>query len=217
MFTMKHKPFDLTRPLQFLATEPPKVTSLPEVPDTLLDGIASFKEVTDTYLNAIGVEPDPTLVNLPTLASHEVITEVPAMYKAEPVPTSILDIAMDLVEESEKVQPTGTTAADIPLVAVKFDSGKADWSLLPLDATEEILKVLEFGAAKYDKNNWAKGNGFKWTRPFNAMLRHLFAWVRGEDNDPESGLSHIAHVGCNVLFLLTFILHKDRYNQDDRL
>lgn len=106
--------------------------------------------------------------------------------------------------------------AEKKLVAVKADSGKTNWSLLPIESVEEILKVLEFGATKYDDWNWSTGNGFSYTRVFNATMRHLWAWFRGEDNDPETGLSHWAHAGCNVLFMLHFIKNKERYNQDDR-
>lgn len=102
-------------------------------------------------------------------------------------------------------------------VALKFDADKLDWSLLPIDAVEEIIKVLEFGKVKYAAWNWSSNGGFKYTRVFSALIRHLFAWMRGEDNDPETGLSHIAHAGCNILFLLHFIVNKDKYvNNDDR-
>lgn len=101
--------------------------------------------------------------------------------------------------------------------AIKFDDGKLDWSLMPFDSVEEILKVLEFGKKKYAAHNWSQGEGFKYTRVFNSLMRHLFAWFRGQDNDPETGLSHIAHAGCNILFLLHFIKNKDKYkNNDDR-
>lgn len=100
-------------------------------------------------------------------------------------------------------------------VATKFDEGKRDWSLLPLDSVEEIIKVLEFGANKYSAHNWSSNGGFKYTRVLNAMLRHLFAFMRGQDKDPETGLSHIAHLGCNVFFLLHFILHKDKFKDND--
>jgi len=100
---------------------------------------------------------------------------------------------------------------------MKFDDGKRDWSLLPYDSIEEIAKVLEFGKLKYAAWNWTEGGGFKYTRVFNASMRHLLAFMRGEDKDPDSGLSHIAHLGCNVLFLLHFILNKEKYNTcDDR-
>ncbi len=99
--------------------------------------------------------------------------------------------------------------------AIKHDSGKLDWSLIPWDSVEEILKVLEFGKHKYAAWNWSSNGGFKYTRIFNSLIRHLFAWVRGEDKDPESGLSHLAHAGCNILFLLYFVRHKDKYTTND--
>ena len=101
------------------------------------------------------------------------------------------------------------------LTAIKFDANKLDWSLIPWDSVEEILKVLEFGKVKYSSWNWATGEGFKYTRVFNSLLRHLFSWIRGEDNDPESGLSHLAHAGCNVFFLLYYVKNKHKYTTND--
>ncbi len=98
----------------------------------------------------------------------------------------------------------------------KHDSGKADWSLMPFEAVEEINKVLEFGANKYAAHNWQLCSGFKYTRVISSLLRHVFAFMRGEDNDPESGISHIAHAGCNIIFLLYYIKNKKRYSNDDR-
>jgi hypothetical protein len=113
------------------------------------------------------------------------------------------------------VTGTGTTPEEIGKVAVKFDSGKLDWSLMPLDSVEEILKVLEFGKKKYAAWNWSSNGGFPYSRVFNSLLRHLFAWFRGEDNDPETNLSHLAHAGCNILFLIYFVKHKDKYTTND--
>ena len=100
--------------------------------------------------------------------------------------------------------------------AVRDDSGKTNWSLMPFEALEEINKVLEFGATKYSANNWQEGTGFKYSRVLNSLLRHVFAFMRGEDKDPESGLSHMAHAGCNVLFILYYLKKKARYANDDR-
>jgi hypothetical protein len=76
----------------------------------------------------------------------------------------------------------------------------------------EIAKVLDHGAKKYSAHNWR--GGFVWSRIASAILRHLFAWLTGEDKDPESGLSHLAHAGCGIMFLLTFQLTKT--GKDDR-
>lgn len=100
--------------------------------------------------------------------------------------------------------------------AVKNDAGKTNWSLMPWEALAEINAVLEFGANKYAAHNWQRGDGFRYTRVLNSLLRHVFAYMRGEDTDPESGLSHMAHAGCNVLFLLHYHKNKTRYKNDDR-
>ena len=86
----------------------------------------------------------------------------------------------------------------------KFDDGKLPYDLLPSDAVEEIVKVLQFGATKYGERNWEKG--MKWNRPFAALMRHMWAWWRREEKDPETGLSHLAHAGCCILFLLSYTL-----------
>lgn len=95
---------------------------------------------------------------------------------------------------------------------LKFDDDKVRLDLLPVEALEEISKVLTFGAKKYDAHNWRKG--FTYSRLIGASLRHFFAWIRGQNNDVETGLSHLAHLGCCVLFLLTF--EKTGTGVDDR-
>lgn len=101
-------------------------------------------------------------------------------------------------------------------VALKYDDGKPDWSLVPFEALEGMVKVLEFGAKKYSGWNWTANGGFKWTRVMRSCFRHLFAWMRGEDNDPESGLSHIYHAQCNLLFIAYYIGNKNKFKNDDR-
>ena len=120
----------------------------------------------------------------------------------------------DVIKEARLNKDPVLKVSDMD-TAIRYNEGKLDWSLIPWDSVEEILKVLEFGKIKYSAWNWNKGEGFKYTDVFNSMVRHLFAWIRGQDNDPESGLNHMAHVGCNVLFILYFIKHKNRYKDND--
>lgn len=94
----------------------------------------------------------------------------------------------------------------------KDDWGKPPVQLLPVEALESVADVLAFGARKYDANNWR--NGMKLSRCVGAAIRHCFAWLRGEDNDPESGLPHLAHAGCMILFALNLALTRD--GSDDR-
>jgi len=88
-----------------------------------------------------------------------------------------------------------------PEPGLKNDFGKPEWYLLPFKAVGEIVKVLTFGAKKYSPDNWRYvPDGER--RYFSALLRHLAAWHDGEDIDKESGLSHLAHAGCCLLFLM---------------
>jgi hypothetical protein len=94
----------------------------------------------------------------------------------------------------------------------KDDSGKLPYDLLPHDAIEEIVKVLQFGANKYAARNWEKG--MHWSRPYAALMRHMYAWWRGQGHDPETGMTHLAHAGCCILFLLA--LERRNQGTDDR-
>ena len=94
----------------------------------------------------------------------------------------------------------------------KFDADKPRMELLSTIALLEIAKVMTHGAKKYDAHNWRKG--IAWSRIIGAAYRHLAAFNGGEDLDPESGISHLAHLGCCIQFLLEYqITHKEL---DDR-
>lgn len=97
---------------------------------------------------------------------------------------------------------------------LKKDEGKLRLDLIPVDAMEELSKVYAFGAQKYAEHSWE--SGMKLSRVYAALLRHLFAWWRGEDTDPESGLSHLAHVTWNAVALLTYTKRGIR-GIDDRV
>lgn len=93
-----------------------------------------------------------------------------------------------------------------PTSGIKHDQNKVRMDLLPWDAITEIAKIFTFGAKKYADRNWEKG--FTWSRVYAALIRHLTLWFQGQDNDPETGKSHLSHAGCCLLFLLTFKLRN---------
>lgn len=84
---------------------------------------------------------------------------------------------------------------------MKFDKDKLRYGLIPPQATKAIAQVLTYGAKKYKPNNWKLGEP---ERYIDALYRHLEAWRAGEELDPESGLSHLAHAITNISFLLYF-------------
>ena len=114
---------------------------------------------------------------------------------------------------TKQTNPTAVTA-------IKHDTDKLPYHLLSICAVEEMLKVLAFGAIKYPTptHNWRLG--FKWSRLLAASARHLFAFMRGEDRDPETGLLHTAHLMCCAMFLTEHVLRKlgsdDRYPETEK-
>ena len=97
-------------------------------------------------------------------------------------------------------------------IAKKYDNDKPRTDLLPTKALMAIASIYGFGAAKYDEWNWA--NGFKWSRLYGAVLRHLFAWSAGETLDSESNKSHLLHAACGLLMLIEHEIRN--IGKDDR-
>jgi len=79
-----------------------------------------------------------------------------------------------------------------------------------------LARVLTFGANKYSEHQWR--GGISYSRLYNALQRHLTAWNAGEDTDPESGLPHLDHAACELMFLRWMSEHRtdldDRYKYE---
>jgi hypothetical protein len=91
---------------------------------------------------------------------------------------------------------------DLKEVGAKYDGEKNRYDLVPFDALDEVVKVYTLGARKYADRNWEKG--ISYMRIVAALLRHLFAWVRGEQYDQDNGQPHLASVVWNGLALLAY-------------
>jgi hypothetical protein len=83
----------------------------------------------------------------------------------------------------------------------KRDGGKLAWDLLPWQQVQDIVQVLTYGAQKYTGEGW-KHTPDASNRYFAALMRHLVAWRSGRVLDEETGLSHLAHAGACLLFLM---------------
>lgn len=94
----------------------------------------------------------------------------------------------------------------------KDDGAKPRYDLIPPEMLEGVAEVLTYGAAKYAPRNWERG--MAWGRVFGALMRHMWAWWRGQRLDPESGLPHLAHAACCIAFLMAF--EARRAGTDDR-
>lgn len=85
----------------------------------------------------------------------------------------------------------------------KDDSAKLRYSLLPSGTVNQVVQVLEFGSKKYADNNWQKVENSR-TRYYDAAMRHIDAWFNGDLKDAETGLHHLAHAICCLMFLMWF-------------
>lgn len=87
---------------------------------------------------------------------------------------------------------------------IKYDHGKPMMGLLLRDFASALSKVGEvttFGAAKYAPSNWLHVEDAE-RRYLDAMCRHLFADLRGIENDEESQMEHLAHAAWCLLAVL---------------
>lgn len=106
------------------------------------------------------------------------------------------------IMSSLQVNPDSLIAGSPESVAgIKYDMDKPDYSLIPPNALDDTVKILTLGAQKYARDNWRYVTNAK-TRYFAAAMRHMWARMRGELKDPESGLDHCAHAICCLMFIL---------------
>ena len=86
----------------------------------------------------------------------------------------------------------------------KFDEGKRDYTLVPMDIIDAIEAIREFGLKKYsDPENWKT---VEIERYWKAVLRHTrAAWNDPYKKDPESALPHIWNIACNLSFMISLM------------
>ena len=86
---------------------------------------------------------------------------------------------------------------------IKYDHDKPDLSLLPKAALDGAAQAFMFGAKKYGRDNYR--GGMEWQRLTASALRHITAFNEGENNDVESGLSHVHHALACLSMLALYI------------
>ena len=112
--------------------------------------------------------------------------------------TPIIATKLELCEEYFVV--AATTASDFLTIVSKVLKEQSNISV-------SLNRFLISGRANYRK-------GFLWLRLAAATLRHMYAWIWGEDKDPESSLSHLAHAGASLCMLIDLVVNN--LGQDNR-
>lgn len=100
------------------------------------------------------------------------------------------------IDDNEEVVANRTTKDQ----SAKADKGKIGLSLVNPELVKAVAEVRMYGTEKYgDSENWRKVEPKRYV---DALYRHLLAYIEGDEVDEESGLSHLAHMACNISFLL---------------
>lgn len=142
--------------------------------------------------------------------------------------------ALTLVIANTNSSPMCESASDKPVsdeVRQTSDSGAqkgsklARYDMIPADALELVAKHYGKGAEKYPPfdnddgygvlDNWRRG--YAWSLSFAAMMRHAWAFWRGEDIDPETGSPHLAAIVWHALTMLHWSNNEElKEKYDDR-
>lgn len=96
--------------------------------------------------------------------------------------------------------------------ALRYNEDKLRYDLLEPHSLEQLVTVFTTGARKYSERNWEKG--MKWSKMLASLKRHIAAFEKGEDYDPETGLPHMSHAAWNAMGLVTYMKYHPEY--DDR-
>jgi hypothetical protein len=131
--------------------------------------------------------------------------QIPAIYwKASWVSLGLLPEFLD--PDPPRVSNDVLLASDIMTALCRLQNGNPSVECSPFaevlqdpDHLEMAMDVFAFGEKKYALYNWTKG--MPWSVPTACALRHVKAFLDGEENDPESGLPHLGHALCNIVML----------------
>lgn len=90
--------------------------------------------------------------------------------------------------------------------------------LVPPVAVLTEAMVFKLGAQKYGPFNW-RDNRVSSSVYYSAAMRHLMSWFDGENIDPESGQSHLAHARACLAIIIDGLengnLNDDRPTQGE--
>jgi hypothetical protein len=97
--------------------------------------------------------------------------------------------------------------------ALRYNDGKPQFHLIPPEALFGLAEHFTKGAEKYEPHNWERG--MDWSKCFDSLQRHCWAWQSGEDLDPENGAHHMMAAAWNALALYVYAVRN--VGVDDRV
>jgi Domain of unknown function (DUF5664) len=130
------------------------------------------------------------------------------------IPKSIVDsININRIPEDDGPNTFGTGSMPTASSGAKREKLHAmPYDLVPYqEITEAYIRAAAHGANNHGPWNWTLG--FPRVQIICSLLRHAFAYIRGEDYDKKSGLLHTDHVLWNAVALTHSVHHGI---EDDR-
>lgn len=103
---------------------------------------------------------------------------------------------------------------------IRHNAGKPDYTLIDYKSLEPMVRVLEFGAGKYERNNWRLGgpNSEK-LKILESLQRHIGELIDAvnmgtPEIDHESHEHLIGHILCNSMFYSFYhVIGKEHTNE----
>lgn len=155
----------------------------------------------DVFINGVSYRRDGSYYNDRELSSMDIVQHTPMGGRAVEVSEDVdvkpdgsyWDIRAPFVHYTPPIEVSKDAG-------VKHDDTKTDLSLLTFSMLEPAARAFMHGEGKYGRGNFR--NGFVNTRLLAAAMRHLMQFNSGEDNDSESGISHLGHALAAIMMLL---------------
>lgn len=85
---------------------------------------------------------------------------------------------------------------------LRYNAGKNQVELIPVEWIWGLGMVLTRGAAKYAVRNWERG--MKWSYLIGCAFRHILKFMCGERYDKETGCHHLFMAAWNCCALATY-------------
>ena len=159
--------------------------------------------------NVLIVEDKPETVETHLKAGYNVY--MPQKQYNTKTYTTVMNIA-DLTPKQQVTLMASQTLINEPETTALRDNQNKPQLHYPLTlgrGYEELARVFEKGAQKYEPYNYLKG-GKPDQEYLDSALRHITEIVEGEHYDQETGCHHAAHAAWNLLALIHLNHHKDK-------
>jgi hypothetical protein len=83
--------------------------------------------------------------------------------------------------------------------SLRYNKGKPEMSQLDHRFLMELAGLFTKAQKKYGRYNWTKGQ--KYSTAYDSLMRHIHAFMGGQDFDTESKENHLVHAAANIMIM----------------